>query len=67
MATARAVPAPLAQQTFTLVSGLAGAMGGLLLATRLIGKTHVRVEPLMLATLLSAGATFGAVYLIRGE
>jgi hypothetical protein len=59
-----AIPASIGQQIFTITSGVAGGLAGLILATRLKKATHVNLPPLLLASAISAVATFGVVYMI---
>jgi hypothetical protein len=61
------MPASIAQQVFTISSGLAGGLAGFLLATRLTNARHVHATPLLLASAVSAAATFGAIFLITAE
>lgn len=58
------VPASIGQQVFTLSSGLASALAGLVLANRIKKARAMHMKPLMLASLLSSAVTFGAVFLI---
>ena len=57
----------IAQQTFTIASGVAGGAAGLLLASRLAGADEVSTARVVSAALISATATFGAVLLIQPE
>jgi hypothetical protein len=63
-ATSLAVPASIGQQVFTITSGIAGGLAGFLLANRLKSATHVELKPLMIASAISAIATFGVVFMI---
>lgn len=56
---------PIAQQFFTISSGIAGGIAGFVLARRLTGATEVNAGSVIAAGLLSAAATFGSIYLIR--
>jgi hypothetical protein len=58
------IPASIGQQVFTITSGVAGGLAGLILATRLKKATHVNLQPLVLASFISAIATFGVVFMI---
>jgi hypothetical protein len=58
------ISASIGQQIFTISSGVAGGLAGFLLAYRLKTSSHVHLKPLLLASLISAVATFGAVLLI---
>ena len=58
------IPASIGQQVFTISSGVAGGLAGLLLATRLTKATHVSTMPTVLASLISAAATFGVIFII---
>lgn len=59
-----AVPASIGQQVFTITSGVAGGLAGFLLAYRLKSASHIAVGPLMVASIISAVATFAVVFLI---
>jgi hypothetical protein len=61
------ISASIGQQVFTISSGIAGGLAGMVLATRLTGKTHVHMRGLLAASAISAIATFAAVYLIHSE
>ncbi len=61
------VPPTIAQQTFTIIGGIAAGAGGLVLATRLTQFDRVNSRSLALAGLISAIATFGSVFIITGE
>lgn len=58
------IPASIGQQVFSITSGVAGGLAGLVLATRLSNSTRVNLSPVMLASLISAAATFAVVYMI---
>ena len=58
------IPASIGQQVFTLTSGIAGGLAGFVLATRLTSATEIHVKPLVIASLVSAAATFGVVFMI---
>jgi hypothetical protein len=58
------MPASIGQQVFTIGSGVAGGLAGLILASRLTTATHVKATPLLVATLISVAATFGVVFMI---
>jgi len=55
----------IAQQTYTIASGVAGGLAGLILAKNLAGSQEVATSRVVAAALLSATATFGAVFLIQ--
>jgi hypothetical protein len=59
-----AIPSSIGQQVFTITSGVAGGLAGFLLAYRLKSASHIAVGPLLAASLISAVATFGVVFLI---
>jgi hypothetical protein len=58
------MPASIGQQIFTISSGIAGGLAGFVLASRLSSATHVKMLPLMVASAVSAAATFGVVFMI---
>lgn len=58
------IPASIGQQVFTITSGIAGGLAGLVLANRLKSSTRINLQPLLLASVISAGATFAVVFLI---
>lgn len=58
------IPASIGQQVFTIASGIAGGLAGFVLATRLTKATHVKMTPVLLASAISAAATFGVVFMI---
>lgn len=58
------VPPTIAQQVFVIGSGLAAGGAGLVLAKSFIGKTEVRQDNLVFATMLCAGATLLAAFLL---
>ena len=58
------IPASIGQQVFSITSGVAGGLAGLVLATRLSNSTRVNLQPVILASLVSAVATFAVVYMI---
>lgn len=59
------LPPTLAQQVFTIGSGVAGGLAGVLLARRLIAADEVPTGQVALAVIVSAVATVGAVSFIR--
>ena len=60
------IPPTVAQQIFTIGSGVAGGLAGFYLAKQLVGVKYVPREKVILATLISALFTFGAaVFLSR--
>jgi hypothetical protein len=66
MADNRGTVAPtIAQQTFTIASGVAGGLAGLVLAKNLAGSQEVSTGRVVAAALISATATFGAVLIIQ--
>ena len=58
------VPATVAQQVFTIGSGVAGGLAGFLLAKELAGTKEVPASALAGATLISAVFTFGAAIML---
>jgi hypothetical protein len=58
------VPASIGQQVYTITSGIAGGLAGFVLASRLTNATHVKATPLMIASAISAAATFAVVFMI---
>lgn len=58
---------PMAQQFFTIGSGLAGGLAGFLLARKLSDSQSVNVPSLLAATFVSAAATFSSIYLIKSN
>lgn len=58
------IPASIGQQVFSITSGIAGGMAGLVLANRLRSSTEVHLQPVIFASLISAAATFAVVYMI---
>ena len=61
------LPVPVAQQLFSIASGIAGGMAGLILAAKFTQAKAIeaRASEVLLATGLSFLATFGAIFLIR--
>jgi hypothetical protein len=59
------LPTPIALQTFSIASGIAGGLAGFLLASRVQNSLHVSTTQVMMATGLSILATFGAIFVIR--
>lgn len=59
-----AIPASIGQQVFSITSGIAGGMAGLVLASRLQNSTRVHLQPVIFASVISAVATFAVVYMI---
>jgi len=58
------VPPTIAQQVFTIGSGIAGGLAGFMLARELVGVKEVPTSVLAGATLVSAAFTFGAAYFL---
>ncbi len=58
------VPPTIAQQVFTIGSGIAGGLAGFMLARELVGVKEVPASTLAVATLVSAAFTFGAAYFL---
>lgn len=58
------VPSTVAQQVFSVGSGIAGAMAGFVLAKELVDVKEVPSSALALGTLVSAIFSFGAALLI---
>ena len=56
---------PIALQTFSIASGIAGGLAGFLLASRVQDSLRVSTTQVMMATGLSILATFGAIFVIR--
>ena len=59
------LPPTLAQQVFTIGSGVAGGLAGVVLARKLIEAEEVPTSQVVFAALFSAAATVGAVAFIR--
>ena len=60
------IPPTVAQQIFTIGSGIAGGLAGMYLARQLVGVKNVPKEKVISATFISALFTFGAaVFLAR--
>lgn len=59
------LPMPIALQTFSIASGIAGGLAGFLLASRVQNSLRVSATQVMMATGLSILATFGAIFVIR--
>lgn len=55
----------IAQQVFTIGSGVAGGLAGVTLARKLIDAEEVPTSQVIFAAVFSAAATVGAVYFIR--
>jgi hypothetical protein len=60
----KSIAASYGQQIFSVTSGIAGGLAGMVLAGRIAGRTRVNLQPVLLASLISATATFAVVYLI---
>ena len=58
------IPASIGQQIFAITSGVAGGLAGLVLATRLSNATTLKARGVLLASLITAAATFSVVYLV---
>jgi len=58
------VPPTIAQQIFVIGSGLAAGAAGLLIAKAFVGKTEVRQDKLVFATMLGSCATLLAAFLL---
>ncbi len=58
------IPASIGQQIFAITSGVAGGLAGLVLATRLSNATTLKAQGVLLASLVTAVATFSVVYMI---
>ena len=54
------MPPTVAQQLFTIGSGVAGGLAGMILAKGLVGRTSVPSSWVVGATIVSALFTFGA-------
>lgn len=54
----------IAQQVFTVASGVAGGLAGFVLAKRLQDSEDIPLSNLILASSISAIATFGAAFLV---
>lgn len=54
----------VAQQLFTIGSGIAGGLAGMVMARGLVGRTSVPTNYVIGATLVSALFTFGAAFLL---
>jgi hypothetical protein len=61
------MPVTMAQQTFTIVSGVAGGLAGFYLARELTGVDEVPIPAVVTAAMISGIATFGAVFIITRE
>ena len=61
------MPVPAAQQIFSIASGVAGGLAGIILAQKFTSARamNVRATEVLAATGLSFLATFGAIFLIR--
>ena len=59
------LPPTIAQQTYSIASGIAGGLAGFVLARRLSGVQNVPAAQVIGAAILSATVTFGAVYIIN--
>lgn len=61
------MPVPAAQQIFSIASGVAGGLAGIILAQKFTSAKAISVSAteVLLATGLSFAATFGAIFLIR--
>lgn len=54
----------VAQQLFTIGSGIAGGLAGMVMARGLVGRTSVPTSYVVGATVVSALFTFGAAFLL---
>ena len=57
----------VAQQVFSISSGVAGGLAGFVLANRLAGVQEVPRNQVIAAALLSGAFTFGAAFLIKAN
>lgn len=58
------MPPTIAQQLFTIGSGIAGGLAGMVMARGLVGRTSVPTSYVIGATAISALFTFGAAFLL---
>lgn len=64
MADPSVMPTTVAQQIFSIVPGIAGGIGGFLLASRLARASKVRTRGVLIASGVVALLTLGSIYLI---
>lgn len=58
------MPATVAQQIFSIVPGIAGGIGGFILAARLANTRKVKTRGVLIASGVVAALTLGAIFLI---
>lgn len=59
------MPVSVGTQIFSIVAGAAGGLAGLVLGFKLSNATRMKSSEVIIASLVAAAGSFGAIYLIK--